>query len=148
MGREAAILFTEEGARVCVADVNAEAAEETVSLCAGEAFAIEVDVADDMQVASMYEQTADDGFEVRVNVKAGTRLVGAAFIKETAEPEGVLEPLTGGSTLSYSRDRNALMALDVASRGYVMETGTIALADNAKALRENEKVKQTYLGVD
>jgi mono/diheme cytochrome c family protein len=61
---------------------------------------------------SMYEQTADDGFEVRVNVKAGTRLLGAAFIKETAEPEGVLEPLTGVTTLSYSRDRNALMALD------------------------------------
>ena len=38
---------------------------------------------------SMYEQTADDGFEVRVEVKAGTRLIGAAFIKETAEPEGV-----------------------------------------------------------
>src|SRR5262249_13668165 len=61
---------------------------------------------------SMYEQTADAGFEVRVDVKAGTRLVGAAFIKETAEPEGVLEPLTGVTTLSYSRDRNALMALD------------------------------------
>jgi ABC-type branched-subunit amino acid transport system ATPase component len=29
-----------------------------------------------------------------------------------------------------------------------METGTIALADDAKSLRENEKVKQTYLGVD
>jgi cytochrome c5 len=61
---------------------------------------------------TMYEQTADDGFEVRVTVKAGTRLIGAAFLKETAEPEGVLEPATGVSTLSYSRDRNALMALD------------------------------------
>jgi len=57
MGREAAILFTEEGARVCVGDVNAEAAEETVSLCPGEAFAVAVDVADEEQVASMYEQT-------------------------------------------------------------------------------------------
>ena len=45
-------------------------------------------------------------------------------------------------------EQNALMALDVADRGYVMETGTIALSDDAKALRENEKVKQTYLGVD
>jgi NAD(P)-dependent dehydrogenase (short-subunit alcohol dehydrogenase family) len=58
MGREAAILFTEEGARVCVGDVNAEAAEETVSLCPGEALAVAVDVADEEQVASMYEQTA------------------------------------------------------------------------------------------
>ena len=31
MGREAAILFTREGAKVCAADVNAEAAEETVA---------------------------------------------------------------------------------------------------------------------
>ena len=34
MGREAAILFTEEGAKVCAADVNLAAAEETVGLCA------------------------------------------------------------------------------------------------------------------
>jgi mono/diheme cytochrome c family protein len=61
---------------------------------------------------SMYEQTADEGLEVRVNVKAGTRLIGADFVKETAEDEGVLEPRTGVTTLSYSRDRNALMALD------------------------------------
>ena len=45
-------------------------------------------------------------------------------------------------------EQNALMALDVAQRGYVMETGTIALSDDAKSLRENEQVKKTYLGVD
>jgi branched-chain amino acid transport system ATP-binding protein len=45
-------------------------------------------------------------------------------------------------------EQNALMALDVASRGYVLETGHIALADDAKALRQNEQVKQTDLGVD
>jgi branched-chain amino acid transport system ATP-binding protein len=38
------------------------------------------------------------------------------------------------------------MALDVAHRGYVLETGTVALADDAKALRENEQVRKTYLG--
>ena len=43
-------------------------------------------------------------------------------------------------------EQNALMALDVASRGYVLETGTIALADDAKALRANERVRKTYLG--
>jgi branched-chain amino acid transport system ATP-binding protein len=45
-------------------------------------------------------------------------------------------------------EQNALMALEVASRGYVLETGTIALADSAKALRENERVRKTYLGED
>jgi branched-chain amino acid transport system ATP-binding protein len=43
-------------------------------------------------------------------------------------------------------EQNALMALDTAHRGYVMETGTIALADDAKKLRENEDVRKTYLG--
>jgi branched-chain amino acid transport system ATP-binding protein len=43
-------------------------------------------------------------------------------------------------------EQNALMALDVAKRGYVLETGTIALADEAKALRQNEQVRKTYLG--
>ena len=45
-------------------------------------------------------------------------------------------------------EQNALMALDTAKRGYVMETGTIVLSDDAKSLRENEQVKRTYLGVD
>jgi branched-chain amino acid transport system ATP-binding protein len=43
-------------------------------------------------------------------------------------------------------EQNALMALDVADRGYVMETGSIALADDAKALARNEQVRKTYLG--
>jgi branched-chain amino acid transport system ATP-binding protein len=43
-------------------------------------------------------------------------------------------------------EQNALMALDVANRGYVLETGRIALADDAKALKQNDEVKRTYLG--
>ena len=43
-------------------------------------------------------------------------------------------------------EQNALMALDVANRGYVLETGKVALADSAKALRSNEEVRKTYLG--
>ena len=58
MGREAAVLFTAEGAKVCAADVNLAAAEETVSLCSGDAFAFEVDVADEAQVSAMMSATA------------------------------------------------------------------------------------------
>nr|MBA3244754.1 ABC transporter ATP-binding protein [Actinomycetota bacterium] len=43
-------------------------------------------------------------------------------------------------------EQNALMALDAASRGYVLETGRIALEGPAKDLRENEQVRRTYLG--
>jgi branched-chain amino acid transport system ATP-binding protein len=43
-------------------------------------------------------------------------------------------------------EQNALMALDVAARGYVLETGRVALHDDAKVLRQNEQVRKTYLG--
>jgi branched-chain amino acid transport system ATP-binding protein len=44
-------------------------------------------------------------------------------------------------------EQNALMALEVASRGYVLETGRIVLADDAKQLKQNEQVQKTYLGI-
>jgi branched-chain amino acid transport system ATP-binding protein len=43
-------------------------------------------------------------------------------------------------------EQNALMALDSANRGYVLETGKVALADDAKALRANDDVRRAYLG--
>jgi branched-chain amino acid transport system ATP-binding protein len=43
-------------------------------------------------------------------------------------------------------EQNALMALDAADRGYVLETGRIVLADRAEALKSNEEVRKTYLG--
>jgi branched-chain amino acid transport system ATP-binding protein len=43
-------------------------------------------------------------------------------------------------------EQNALMALEVANRGYVMETGHIALSGPAAELKTNEQVRATYLG--
>jgi branched-chain amino acid transport system ATP-binding protein len=43
-------------------------------------------------------------------------------------------------------EQNANFALDVSNRGYVLETGQIALADEAAALRENSDVQKAYLG--
>jgi branched-chain amino acid transport system ATP-binding protein len=43
-------------------------------------------------------------------------------------------------------EQNALQALKVAQRGYVLQTGTIILADSAAALAANEQVRQAYLG--
>jgi NAD(P)-dependent dehydrogenase (short-subunit alcohol dehydrogenase family) len=59
MGREAAIVFAGEGAKLCVADLDAGLAEETVSLCTGDAFALGVDVADEAGVREMYAATAE-----------------------------------------------------------------------------------------
>jgi NAD(P)-dependent dehydrogenase (short-subunit alcohol dehydrogenase family) len=70
MGREAAVAFTQEGAKVCAADVQLAGAEETVVLCAdGSAFAHQVDVADEQQVAAMMRATADrfGGIDVLYN---------------------------------------------------------------------------------
>ena len=69
MGREAAMLFAHEGAKVCAADVNLAAAEETVSLCTGEAFAVPVDVANEDDVARMMAATAErfGGIDVLYN---------------------------------------------------------------------------------
>jgi NAD(P)-dependent dehydrogenase (short-subunit alcohol dehydrogenase family) len=69
MGREAAIVFTEEGARVCAADLDLALAEETVSMCSGDAFAFEANVADQEGVRAMYATTAErfGGIDVLYN---------------------------------------------------------------------------------
>ena len=43
-------------------------------------------------------------------------------------------------------EQNALMALHVASRGYILQTGKIVLSDSSAALAANEEVKKAYLG--
>jgi branched-chain amino acid transport system ATP-binding protein len=45
-------------------------------------------------------------------------------------------------------EQNALMALNVAHRGYVLETGRIVLDDDAHALQQNEQVQKAYLGIE
>jgi branched-chain amino acid transport system ATP-binding protein len=43
-------------------------------------------------------------------------------------------------------EQNARLALSLAQKGYVLETGSVVLEDDAKALLENDKVQETYLG--
>jgi branched-chain amino acid transport system ATP-binding protein len=51
-----------------------------------------------------------------------------------------------GSTILLV-EQNAMMALSVANRGYVLETGNIVLAGTAEELKNNPQVQDTYLGV-
>jgi len=44
-------------------------------------------------------------------------------------------------------EQNARMALQIADRGYVIETGAIVLSDRADSLRENPNVQKSYLGI-
>lgn len=45
-------------------------------------------------------------------------------------------------------EQNALMALSIAHRGYVLQTGRIVLQDNAENLKRNEMVQKAYLGIE
>ena len=54
---------------------------------------------------------------------------------------------TENKTTIFLVEQNANMALRVADRGYVMETGRISLSDTASNLLKNEKVKKAYLGL-
>ncbi len=50
-----------------------------------------------------------------------------------------------GTTI-FLVEQNATMALEIAHRGYVLQTGEIVLADSAKGLLENPEMKEAYLG--
>ncbi len=45
-------------------------------------------------------------------------------------------------------EQNATMALSVANRGYVLQTGEIVLSDSAENLKQNEMVQKAYLGIE
>lgn len=45
-------------------------------------------------------------------------------------------------------EQNAHMALQIANRGYVLQTGNIIINDTAEALRNNETVRKAYLGME
>jgi NAD(P)-dependent dehydrogenase (short-subunit alcohol dehydrogenase family) len=86
IGREAALLFSAEGARVCIADVAPEAGEQTAAECR-EAFFHQVDVADGASVEAMCRATAEryGGIDVLYN-NAGIMPADDASILDT-EPD-------------------------------------------------------------
>ncbi|MEA2102540.1 MAG: ABC transporter ATP-binding protein [Thermodesulfobacteriota bacterium] len=51
------------------------------------------------------------------------------------------------NTTIFLVEQNANMALKIATRGYVMESGRITLNDSSKALLNSEKIKSAYLGI-
>ena len=59
---------------------------------------------------------------------------------------GVVKDINQQGTTVLLVEQNALMALAVAHRGYVIQTGQIVLADSADKLRQNEMVRKAYLG--
>jgi NAD(P)-dependent dehydrogenase (short-subunit alcohol dehydrogenase family) len=84
MGADAAVLFTEEGAEVCVADVDADAAEAVAYEVGG--LAVRVDVSDEESVQAMYRAAAEQfgGIDVLYN-NAGISPADDASILETEQ---------------------------------------------------------------
>ena len=64
----------------------------------------------------------------------------------TEEIFRIIQEINSKGTSILLVEQNALMALQIASRAYVLETGTIVLEGSAKELRESARVREAYLG--
>jgi branched-chain amino acid transport system ATP-binding protein len=90
----------------------------------------------------------------------GRALMGRPRVLLLDEPSMGLAPVLVEQIFSIIKDinqqgttillveQNALMALQIAHRGYVLQTGQIVLSDDARSLSENEMVQKAYLGIE
>jgi branched-chain amino acid transport system ATP-binding protein len=60
----------------------------------------------------------------------------------------IIQQINKEGTTILLVEQNALMALGIASRGYVLQTGQIVLSDNAENLKKNPTVQKAYLGME
>jgi branched-chain amino acid transport system ATP-binding protein len=60
----------------------------------------------------------------------------------------IIKEINAEGTTILLVEQNAHMALQIANRGYVLQTGEIVLSDSASALQANEMVQKAYLGIE
>jgi branched-chain amino acid transport system ATP-binding protein len=60
----------------------------------------------------------------------------------------IIKQLNNEGTTILLVEQNALMALSIAHRGYVLQTGEIILSNTAEKLKNDEMVQKAYLGVE
>jgi branched-chain amino acid transport system ATP-binding protein len=58
----------------------------------------------------------------------------------------IVQEINAQGTTILLVEQNALQALHVANRGYVLQTGNVALSGSSQELQENEMVRKAYLG--
>jgi branched-chain amino acid transport system ATP-binding protein len=58
----------------------------------------------------------------------------------------IIQTINGQGTTIFMVEQNANMALSIAHRAYVLQTGQVVLSGPAAELRENEMIRQAYLG--
>lgn len=63
-----------------------------------------------------------------------------------AQSFDIIQQINERGTTVFVVEQNANMALSIADRGYVLQTGRIVLADTAENLRNNEMMRKAYLG--
>jgi branched-chain amino acid transport system ATP-binding protein len=66
-----------------------------------------------------------------------------AFVEQVFD---IIQTINKQGTSIFVVEQNANMALSIAHRGYVLQTGRVVLSGTAKSLRENEMIRQAYLG--
>jgi len=66
-----------------------------------------------------------------------------AFVEQVFE---IIQSINKQGTTIFVVEQNASMALSIAHRGFVLQTGEVVLSGTAKSLLENEMLKKTYLG--
>jgi NAD(P)-dependent dehydrogenase (short-subunit alcohol dehydrogenase family) len=139
IGREAALLFSDEGARLCIADVVQEQGEQTAAECR-EAFFQKVDVSNAESVQEMYRATAEryGGIDVLYN-NAGIMPAEDASILDTAPDawQGVQDVNTKGVYLCckygipHLLDRGGGSVINVASFVALMGAATSQISYTA-----------------
>jgi len=58
----------------------------------------------------------------------------------------IIKEINSQGTTIFLVEQNASMALEIANRGYVLQTGEVVLSDTAEKLLQSEEVKEAYLG--
>jgi branched-chain amino acid transport system ATP-binding protein len=58
----------------------------------------------------------------------------------------IIQAINRQGTTIFMVEQNAAMALQIAHRAYVLQTGMVVLSGAAAELRENEDIRQAYLG--
>jgi branched-chain amino acid transport system ATP-binding protein len=66
-----------------------------------------------------------------------------AFVDQVFE---IIQTINKQGTTIFVVEQNAAMALSIADRGYVLQTGEVVLSGTAKSLLDNQMVQQAYLG--
>jgi branched-chain amino acid transport system ATP-binding protein len=65
------------------------------------------------------------------------------FVEQTFE---IIQTINRQGVTIFMVEQNAAMALSIAHRAYVLQTGQVVLSGPASELRENEQIKEAYLG--